>query len=196
MVNMAHFSHIDGIPSLTSHQYEIIEKVIAVLKPIEDITQSISSDKASASIIIPYVRALRKCWENCSNDRGVRTMKKELLDSLNRRFCDVEENETLVIATMLDPCFKNKFFTTLVARDEAKSLLIQLVNEKFPPSDVDEPSDSQMLEQQSRTDVMKCFDEILEEAGSSTQEVTSTTVVEQYLAAPLLHYHTGNACTW
>ena len=70
------------------------------------------------------------------------------------------------------------------------------MNEKFPPSDVDEPSGSQTLEQQSRTDVMKCFDEILVEAGSSTQEVTSTTVVEQYLAAPLLHYHTGNACTW
>ena len=189
----AYCTEHDGIPSLTSHQYEIIEKVIAVLKPIEDITQSISSDKASASIIIPYVRALRKCWENCSDDRGVRTMKKELLDSLNRRFCDVEENETLVIATMLDPCFKDKFFTTLVARDEAKSMLIGLVNEKFPPSDVDELSGSQTLE---RTDVMRCFDQILEEAGSSTQEVTSTTVVEQYLAAPLLHYHTGNACTW
>ena len=192
----AYSTENDGIPHLSSHQLEIIEKVITVLKPVEDITQSISSEKASASII-PYVRALRRSWENCSDDRGVQTMKKEMLESLNRRFSDVEDNETLQVATMLDPCFKDKFFTSSALRDEAKLLLIDLVDEKFPPQNAsDGSSDSEPLEKRARTEVMKCFDEILEEAGSLSQAVTATTVVEQYLAEPTLHYHTGNACTW
>ena len=104
----------DDIPKLSSHQLEIIDKVIVVLKPVEDITKSISSEEASVSIIVPYVRALKRSWENCSNDTGVQTMKKEMLASLNRRFSDIESNETLVLATILDPCFKDKFFTSII----------------------------------------------------------------------------------
>ena len=65
------------IQHLSSHQLEIIEKVITVLKPVEDITQSISSEKASVSIIIPYIRALRS-WENCSNDRYADNEKRNV----------------------------------------------------------------------------------------------------------------------
>ena len=66
------------VPQLSSHQLEIIDKVITVLQqPVEDITKSISSEKASVSVIIPFVRVLRRSWENCSNDRGVQTMKNE-----------------------------------------------------------------------------------------------------------------------
>ena len=47
-------------------------------------------------------------------------MKKELLDSLNRRFCDIESNETLVVAALLDPCFKDKFLTSITEKEAAK----------------------------------------------------------------------------
>ena len=76
----AYTTENDDIPQLSSHQLEIIDKVIMVLQPVEDITKSISSEKASVSVIIPFVRALRS-WENCSNDRGVQTMKNEMLTS-------------------------------------------------------------------------------------------------------------------
>lgn len=35
-------------------------------------------------------------------------MKAEMLSSLNRRYSDIESNHSLVLATMLDPCFKDK----------------------------------------------------------------------------------------
>ena len=66
------------IQHLSSHQLEIIQKVITVLKPVEDIIQSISSEKASVSIIIPYVRALRRSWENCSNERYTDNEKRNV----------------------------------------------------------------------------------------------------------------------
>lgn len=55
------------------------------------------------SLIIPFVRAFRKTLENHDNDHGIRTMKNEMLISLNRTYGDVEGNEPLVPATLLDP---------------------------------------------------------------------------------------------
>ena len=64
--------------------------------------------------MIPFVRALRNHLEsNDNNDRGVRTMKQEMLEPLNRCFQEVETNELLVLATILNPCFKDKFFSGL-----------------------------------------------------------------------------------
>lgn len=115
----------DNTPQLTAHQLDIVDKVITVLKPVEDITQSISSVEASISIIIPFFETLRRSLEDSSDDSGIKTMKKEMLSSLNRRFRDIENKETL---TLLDPCFKDKFFSGIVAREEAKSLLIAKVD--------------------------------------------------------------------
>ena len=94
-------------------------------------------------------------------------------------------------------CFKDKFSTSFAVQDEAKSLRIEKMNEKLPSQhSCDEPSEPP--EKCPQTEVMKCFDEILEEAGScsSSLAITATTVVEQYLAEPNIHYHTGNASTW
>ena len=61
-----------------THSY--ISKVIAVLNSIEEITKSISTDAASGSLII--IRGLRRTLEIHDNDRGVRTMKGDMLTSL------------------------------------------------------------------------------------------------------------------
>ena len=58
VVLAAYNTESDDIPQLSSHQLDIIDRIITVLKPVDDITKSISSEKASVSIIIPYIRAL------------------------------------------------------------------------------------------------------------------------------------------
>ena len=50
-------------------------------------------------------------------------MKEEMLSSLNRRFEGIESNESLVLATLLDPCFKDKFFSSAAEHTHAKTLL-------------------------------------------------------------------------
>ena len=92
---LAAYSTECDIPTLNTHQLDLISKVIAVLSPIEEITKSISTDEASVSLIIPFIRALRKTLENHDNNRGVRSMKGEMLTSLNRRYSDVETNVPL-----------------------------------------------------------------------------------------------------
>lgn len=72
-----------------------------VLSTVEEITQAISKETATLSIVIPLIRVLLKSWERQGNDKGIRTMKKEMTISLK------SENKLLVIATILDPCFKD-----------------------------------------------------------------------------------------
>ena len=52
-------------------------------------------------------------------------MKGDMLTSLNRRYIDVESNSPLVLATLLDPRFKDKFFSGPQKRAFAKELLDQ-----------------------------------------------------------------------
>ncbi len=160
----AYSTENDSIPQLTSHQLDMIEKMITILKPIEDITQSFSSDNASASIVIPFVRSLRKSFEDCTDDRGVQTMKHEMLASLNRRFSDIETKEVLVLSTLLDPLLRTNFSVVLyVEREAAKRLLIEKLEEVV--SQTDNNAKQRSLEPQEKypqTAVMKCFDEILE----------------------------------
>ena len=172
------------ISQLTPAQLDIINKTIAVLSPIEEITQSISSEAASTSLIIPFVRALRRTLENHEGDHA---MKQAMLTSLNRRYSDVESNPNLVLATLLDPRFKDKFFSGAVERLNARELLEEKVTEITGKQDTREPSPKR-----PKTQVLKCFSEILEEAGVEVDS-TYNSLVDKYLTEPLIPFHRANS---
>ena len=67
---------------------------------------------------------LSKTLQKHHNDSGVRTMKSEMLCSLNRRFSSVGDNQHLVLASLLDPRFKNKFFDGPKQQAKAKEILL------------------------------------------------------------------------
>ena len=112
-----------NISQLTSNQLDLVNKVISALSSIEEITRFISTDAASVSLIIPFIRVLRKNLEDHSDDRGIRTMKQKMLSSLNHRYTEVESNGPLVLATILDPRFKDKCFSAFTQRANAKLYL-------------------------------------------------------------------------
>ena len=70
-----------NITQLTANQLNIVSKTILALDPIEQITKSISTQQVSASLIIPFIGALRKTLENHENDQGVQSMKEHMLKS-------------------------------------------------------------------------------------------------------------------
>ena len=100
-----------SIDQLSGNQLDLINKIINALSPIEEVTKSISADATSISVIIPFLRIIRKTLDDHHQDSGIRTMKSEMKKSLEKRFAGVERNEKLTIATILDPRFKNKFFS-------------------------------------------------------------------------------------
>ena len=98
-----------SITMLSPNQIELTRKLIAALEPVEEITKMVSTDTASISVLIPLVKILKKALSKHDDDSGIQTMKLEMLTSLERRFDDIEESQLLLMATCLDPRFKDNF---------------------------------------------------------------------------------------
>lgn len=63
MALAAYCAETSSIQQLTPYQLELMRKCVDILNPIEEITRSISSEMASISIVIPYIRILTKTLE-------------------------------------------------------------------------------------------------------------------------------------
>ena len=113
-----------SIPVLTASQLDIATKVINILSPIEEITKNISAEFSSISQVIPLVRALRQVLEKEVEDTGACSLKNKMLDSLHSRFDKIEDKDFLVLATILDPRYKDKLFTSGSSRQFSKTLLV------------------------------------------------------------------------
>ena len=168
------------IPILSATQLDLVEKIIAALLCIDELTNSVSADSASVSVIIPFVKIMIKTLEKHHNDSGVRTMKKEILLSVKRRFSNIESNVPLVIARLLDPCFNDRILSGAIQQAEAKRMLIE---------ELEKIDDAGSLEPPSKrfnadiTELRQSFNEILEESGSSAESENTVigSVMEQYV---------------
>ena len=65
---------------------------------------------------------------------------------------NIKSDEALVLATLLDPCFKDKFFSSIVERENAKELLIMKME---IISDTNSQKNMEPPEKRPRTAVMK-----------------------------------------
>lgn len=94
-----------GLPdTLTAHQWTLLEKVISVLGPFEELTRKVSSSDATAADVIPAVTVLHRfLTRETDEDHGIKAMKGTLAAAVRTRFTDVEENPLYSIATLLDP---------------------------------------------------------------------------------------------
>ncbi|RXN39558.1 zinc finger BED domain-containing 4-like protein [Labeo rohita] len=57
-------------------------------------------------------------------DHGIKTMKSTLLDALQRRFSNMEQNPLYCIASLLDPRYKDRFYSNTDTARQAKEMLI------------------------------------------------------------------------
>ena len=122
--------------------------------------------------MIPLVRILQKILNKHHGDAGIRTMKSEMLTSLEHKFDEMEQIEELSVATMLDPRFKHNFFAEAETKLSARQYLIDNCgytddgNEppnKRPHHDITQDSSDQA----SSSKVWECFSELLEKSGAS-----------------------------
>ena len=91
--------------SLTPTQWRLMTKVIDVLDIFKVATLQISEANSLLSEILPTVKSLKKSiLVACeSDDAGVKTLKQQLLSSLERRFKEHKDEEKLLLATAVDP---------------------------------------------------------------------------------------------
>nr|XP_020456691.1 zinc finger BED domain-containing protein 4-like [Monopterus albus] len=107
----AYAAEYDLPATLTANQWGLLEKTVTALAPFEELTMEVSSASASDVILIVCVlkRALRR---EDPADEGAKTMKTTLFEAVDRRFSAVESEPLYSVATLLDPRYKDRFFTS------------------------------------------------------------------------------------
>ena len=91
---------------LSSLQWQLMAKVVHVLKPFEEATKEVSFSSASIAIVIPMVNAIIRQLQMEDEDVGVTSMKRQLLASSASQFSTTESTKYFVLASVLDPWYK------------------------------------------------------------------------------------------
>lgn len=90
--------------TLATHQWEVMDNVLTILEPFEELTKEISSSTATAADVIPAVTALKRLLERqSSTDHGMDTAKATLLDAVVKIYSNIEHELLYSLATILDP---------------------------------------------------------------------------------------------
>ena len=100
-----------GIVMLNKTELELVDRIASILKPFYDATLEISRDDACISVVIPIVSLLLSKLQATADDVGLLQMKAALRDAMNRRFATVKTEPNLMAATLLDPRFKEMYFS-------------------------------------------------------------------------------------
>ena len=122
---------------LQSDDIKIIEKIIQILQPFFQITESVSGESyGTLSSIRPLLyHLLNDALSPTSDDPGVvKQLKEAVKKNLQQRYQSTEVSKLLDVACFLDPCFKELPFlsaeerSTLhnTVRDDAAALYIEL----------------------------------------------------------------------
>ncbi|XP_059201115.1 zinc finger BED domain-containing protein 4-like [Centropristis striata] len=177
-----------GLPdTLTAHQWILLEKVLSVLGPFKELTRKVSSSDAMAADVIPAVTVLHRFLTRETNeDHGIKAMKGTLAAAVRKRFADVEENPLYSIATLLDPRYKNLFFSnTTIAANAKEMLKLELLRlpgeaDKQEDDDLNEPPSRKPRSDQPTSSLDSIFDEIAS-ASVGRAAVGSNVQLDTYL---------------
>ncbi|KAJ4927700.1 hypothetical protein JOQ06_015503 [Pogonophryne albipinna] len=168
--------------TLTANQWTLMEKTAEVLAPFEELTRDVSNPTASAADVIPAITALKRVLSReKTTDQGVRTMKSTLLEAVETRFAEVEEEPLYSIATLVDPRYKDRFFTKSDNMRLATDNLILEVA-KIERAASEEPEAAEPMRktprQEASSSLGSVLDEILEENQLEARSVSTSADVQ------------------
>lgn len=103
-----------------------------MLKPFYDAALEISYDDACISLVIPIVNLLNAKLQSTAQlaDPGLSQTKAALRDAMNRRFGDMKIRDNLIAATLLDPRFKDMYFSSHETENAKRVILSFLESQR------------------------------------------------------------------
>ncbi|XP_041827312.1 zinc finger BED domain-containing protein 4-like [Melanotaenia boesemani] len=114
----------------TANQWALLEKTMICLEPFEEFTRKVSSATASTADVVPSVTVLKRLLSmETEADSGIKTMKKSLLAAVDKRFSTVEDEPLYALSTLLDPRYKDRFFTSADSAKRGKDALAKELEE-------------------------------------------------------------------
>ena len=148
------------------HQWELMDKLVALLEPFEEITRQISSEDATLADVIPVVTALQMTLERHDNDSGVQTMKSVLLSDIKNRFTDMYDQLLFVVATVVDPRYKLKFFSDAQQHSVTQLLITEVRRIATPATDTDSNSELPPATKRPRVEAASKLSVVMQEIVS------------------------------
>ncbi|KAK7130513.1 hypothetical protein R3I93_020001 [Phoxinus phoxinus] len=75
-------------------------------------------------------------------DSGIKTMKKTLLEAIDKRFSTVEDEPLFAFSTLLDPRYKDRFFTSAESAENGKDALAKKLEEDLRTTTTDDEAEA------------------------------------------------------
>ena len=124
-------------------------------------------------------------------------MKAQLLLSLKSCFSGIEENKELSLATILDPRFKDKFFSGNIIRATIKKMLVVEMSTftiDVQNTEPEGPTRPKRLCPLNSSVWLDVFSEIV--AESNEEQSMPTSEVERYLGMAIIDFKIGDPFLW
>ena len=111
--------------NLDYSEWNLVEAIIEVLQPFEWATKTLSGDKyATLSMVIPLMSSiLINLREMRCTVAAAEIVRKALIQAVEKRFSDMEIDQTITSACILDPRFKTYMFIDTLNRLKAVEAL-------------------------------------------------------------------------
>lgn len=190
------------LSSLSSHEnlepadWEIIDDIIQLLKPVHKTTEELSrEDYPALSRTIPLIGGLQYVLVNKfpTTEVGL-CLKSCLIEAISRILCGLEESKSAALRTLLDPRFKKSGFGVAENAETAQTWLIEmLANEIGTESGHTKEVHIQQSEviiqsKNDENDLWHLFDQkVLSKMSATTPNSLASLQVKQYLELPLIN---------
>ena len=118
--------------NMTHGEWALAEKVNKILSPFQDATKKLSDHSTSLADVWPIVKSIETVLKYYTEEEGVKTLVKGMLYDLENRFSFIKENDIYLLATTLDPRYKNVLFSEDGQKSNEK--VVTVLKENMPLS--------------------------------------------------------------
>ena len=191
--------------SMTANQWKLAQTVLETLRPFEVLTREASAKTATQAMVIPSVRMMQRVLQRLEC-KGIQTIRDSLLESLEKRFSNVEDIQLQAVATFLDPRYKSKFFVKAETEYKVKEWLHDAHAEHHgdpEPEPLNEENEENMddeeVEEAGSADSVSLgamYDDFLVESGSDTASTPTLSQEIQSYASDVLLKRNQDPLAW
>jgi len=191
---------------LNSNEWSLIEHARDILKIFYDVTVEISADKyVTLSKEIIFVNSLNKYVSKFVNDNTLPTviqhMAKTMSEELFKRFSDIEDNQLVTQAALLDPRLKKHAFSSGTKCTNAINFLRTKVQSIMLEQDLEQQQTTTSTATANLTSTQSIlwaeFDQtVVNLIGGSNSSVAGIIEVDKYLNEPLISRFENPLAWW
>ena len=155
---------------LSPNQWALIENILTILDPCEQLTKNMSSAAATAADVIPSIEALKRLLnKTVATDHGIKTSKTTLLQAVKQRFSHIFTESLFSLATILDPRYKDCYFDQ-ATKSEAMEVLKAKVRSALSTENDGEPQEKRTkTDDNNNVSLQTMYEEILQENNTKEQ---------------------------